>query len=80
MLNLRLASDWRRLHRSYTVVLSLVLALLSAAQDQWPLFQSFIGPHRFAHVSLALALVIALVRYLKQPALNPMQQDDAPTP
>lgn len=69
----RLVSNWRHLHRSTTVSLSMLLALLSAAQDQWPLFQSFLSPQRFAIVSLVLAISIAVFRYLEQPSLH---QDD----
>ncbi len=76
----RLAPNWRRLHRSYTVILSAVLALLSAAQDQWPLFQAFISPERFAVVALVLALVITVVRYLEQPSLRPTPTNAAPEP
>lgn len=76
-LRFRLVPNWRRLHRSYTVVLSILLALLSAAQDQWPLFQSFITPQRFATVSLVLALVIGVFRYLEQPSLRLDQHDGA---
>jgi hypothetical protein len=76
----RLASNWRRLHRSYTVILSVLLALLSAAQDQWPLFQSFITPQRFAVVSMVLALVIAVFRYLEQPSLRVSTDVEGQTP
>lgn len=78
MRSLKLAPNWRRLHRSYTVMFSVMLALLSAAQDQWPLFQSFITPKRFALVSLVLAILIAIFRYLEQPSLRPGQHDGAP--
>lgn len=74
---IRLASNWRRLHRTYTVGLSMLLALLSAAQDQWPLFQTLITPGRFALISLCIAVLIALFRYIEQPALSPKDHDGA---
>ncbi|MGB6056312.1 MAG: hypothetical protein WBG17_13860 [Burkholderiaceae bacterium] len=66
----RLVPNWRRLHRSYTVGLSLLVALLSAAQDQWPLFQAIVPPQRFAILSLVLALLIVVLRYVEQPSLH----------
>ena len=76
---LRLVPNWRRLHRTYTVGLSVLLAALSAAQDQWPLFQTFINPKHFAAVSLVLALAIAVFRYIEQPSLRP-EQHEGPQP
>lgn len=67
---IRLVPNWRRLHRSYTVNVSLLLAVLSAAYDKWPLFQSFVSPQRFAVISMILALVIAIVRYVEQRSLH----------
>ncbi|NDP58021.1 MAG: hypothetical protein GZ090_01500 [Oxalobacteraceae bacterium] len=66
----RLVQNWRSLHRSYTVNISVVLALLSAAQDQWPLFQSFINPQRFAGIALVLALAIVVMRYVEQKSIH----------
>lgn len=74
----RLAPNWRRLHRSYTVNVSLLLALISAAQDQWSLFQSFITPQRFAVIALVLALLIVVLRYVKQSSLHPSKNDEGP--
>jgi hypothetical protein len=65
-----LAPNWRRLHRSFTVMLSMLLTLLAAAQDQWPLLQSFISPQRFAKVAFALGIAIAVLRYVEQKSLR----------
>ncbi len=71
----RLAPNWRRLHRSYTVILSLLLAVLSAAQDQWPLFQNFLSPTRFAVVSMVLAVLIVVLRYVDQQSVSEGKED-----
>jgi hypothetical protein len=72
----RLAKNWRKLHRSYTVRLSVLLALLSAAQEQWPLFQPFLQPKHFAIVSASLAVAIAVFRHIEQPCTHADNDDD----
>lgn len=72
----RLVKNWRKLHRSYTVRLSVLLALLSAAQEHWPLFQSFLHPKHFAIVSACLAVAIAVFRHIDQPDTHADKDDD----
>ena len=67
---------WRRLHRSYTVILGLVLAVASAAYELLPLFRSLVAESRFAWISMALGVLIAALRYVDQPCL---QQQTNPT-
>lgn len=71
----RLTRSWRRLHRSYTVQLGLVMALLSAAYEALPLFRSMMVDASFAWISLLLGVLIAALRYVDQPCLH---QPDAP--
>jgi hypothetical protein len=53
----------------------MVLTLLSVAQLQWPLFQSFLHPKHFAVVSMILALAIAGLRHIEQPTLHETPED-----
>lgn len=66
----RLTASWRRLHRSYTVICGLALALASAAYEHLPLFQSLMPQSRFAWLSAAMGVLIALLRYVDQPCLR----------
>lgn len=67
----RLTKSWRRLHRSYTVILGLALAMTTAAHELLPLFHSLITESSFAWISMVLGLLIALLRYVDQPSLQP---------
>lgn len=78
----RLTASWRRLHRSYTVILGLVLAVASAAYELLPLFRSLVAEARFAWVSMILGVLIAALRYIDQPCLRqdaPDQNQDEPS-
>ena len=70
MPRLRLASNWRRLHRTYTFVFGLILVALSAAQGFLPLFQGVIAPQRFAFWSLGLGVLIVVLRYIDQQSVK----------
>lgn len=75
----RLVPNWRQVHRSTTVVLSILLVALSAAHDQLALFQAFISPEHFATVSLVIGVAIAVFRYIEQPALHGDTQSKEPS-
>jgi len=66
----KLTDNWRRLHRSYTVVVSLLLVVLAAAQEFLPLFAGVLTPRAFAWVSMGAGVAIALLRYVDQPCLR----------
>lgn len=65
-----LTKSWRRLHRSYTVILGLVLVVASAAYEALPLFRSLVDESRFAWISMTLGVLIAVLRYVDQPCLQ----------
>lgn len=79
MRRIRLSKSWRRLHRSYTVILGLVLAVASASFELLPLFRSIVDESRFAWISMVLGVLIAVLRYVDQPCLQqpPTAPDDA---
>ena len=66
----RLASNWRRLHRTYTFIFGLILVALSAAQGFLPLFQGVIDQKRFAYWSLGLGVLIVALRYIDQQSVT----------
>ena len=66
----RLVPNWRRIHRTTTVMLSMMLVILSAAQGNLALFQSFLTAQQFAIVSMVMGVAIAFFRYLEQPSLH----------
>jgi len=67
---IRLTRNWQRLHRSYTVVVSLSLAVLAAAVEHLPLFAGVLSPSVFAWVSMLAGVAIAVLRYIDQPCLR----------
>lgn len=66
----KLTKSWRRLHRSYTVILGLVLVVASASYEALPLFRSVVAESHFAWISMALGALIAVLRYVDQPDLQ----------
>lgn len=79
---IKLTKSWRRLHRSYTVILGLLLAVASAAYELLPLFRSVVEQSRFAWISMVLGVLIAALRYVDQPCLQQPRNtsDDAGGP
>lgn len=75
----KLTRSWRRLHRSYTVILGLVLVVVSAAYNALPLFRSMMEEASFAWISMVLGVLVAVLRYVDQPCLRqqPQAADDA---
>lgn len=65
-----LAPNWRKLHRSYTVLLGLALTLLGAIQTFLPALQGVLTERRFALLTFVLGVVITVLRYVAQPSLN----------
>jgi len=70
MRKFRLTRHWQRLHRSYTVVVSLLLAVIAAAYEHLPLFSAVLSPKAFAWISMGAGVAIALLRYIDQPCLR----------
>jgi len=66
----KLARNWPRLHRSYTVIVSLLLAVVAAAHEHLPLFAGILSARTFAWVSMIAGIAIAILRYVDQPCLR----------
>lgn len=72
---MKIVENWNKLWKSTTVLLSALLATLSAAQAVLPSLQAAIEPKQFAQITLALAVLIGALRYVSQPTLK---TDDEP--
>jgi len=70
MKGIKLTRHWQRLHRSYTVIISLLLAVIAAAYEHLPLFSAVLSPKAFAWISMGAGVAIALLRYIDQPCLR----------
>jgi len=66
----KLTRNWPQLHRSYTVIVSLVLTVVAAAHEHLPLFAGVLSARTFAWVSMGAGIAIAILRYIDQPCLR----------
>jgi len=66
----KLTCNWPRLHRSYTVIVSLLLAVVAAAHEHLPLFAGILSARMFAWLSMIAGIAIAILRYVDQPCLR----------
>jgi len=73
---MKLTRHWQRLHRSYTVIVSLLLTVVAAAHEHLPLFSGVFSPRTFAWVSMGAGVAIALLRYVDQPCLRGEHRED----
>ncbi len=69
-LPVKFTASWRRLHRSYTVIVSVALAVLGAVYEHLPLFRALVSEVGFARVSMIVGVFIAVLRYVDQPCLR----------
>jgi len=67
---MKLTRHWQRLHRSYTVIVSVLLAVVAGAYEHLPLFAQVLTPRAFAWVSMGAGVAIAVLRYVDQPCLR----------
>jgi len=72
----KLTRHWPRLHRSYTVIVSVLLAVVAAAHEHLPLFAGVLSPRVFAWVSMGSGIAIAILRYVDQPCLRGQNHGD----
>ncbi len=72
-----IVENWKKLWKSTTVLLSALLAMLSAAQLVLPSLQAAVEPKQFAQITLGLAVLIGALRYVQQQAIKP--EDQPPT-
>lgn len=71
---MKIVDNWNKLWKSTTVLLSALLAMLSAAQLVLPSLQVVLEPKLFAQVTLAVAVLIGALRYVQQQAIAPEEQ------
>lgn len=73
---MKLVSNWRKLWKSTTVVLAIILVALSAAQVALPTAQAVMDPATYAKVSAAMGILIAVLRYVQQEALKEVSAEE----
>lgn len=73
---MKIVENWNKLWKSTTVLLSVLLAMLSAAQVVLPSLQAVLEPKQFAQITLGLAVLIAALRYVAQPTLKAGEGED----
>lgn len=77
---MQIVENWNKLWKSTTVLLSALLAMLSAAQLVLPSLQAVMEPQMFAKITLALAVMIGALRYVAQQSIKPDEQQPTDQP
>ncbi|MCA3771396.1 MAG: hypothetical protein IN805_02610 [Cutibacterium sp.] len=77
---MQIVENWNKLWKSTTVLLSALLAMLSAAQLVLPSLQAVMEPKLFAQITLALAVLIGALRYVAQQSIKPDEQPPTDQP
>lgn len=77
---MQIVENWNKLWKSTTVLLSALLAMLSAAQLVLPSLQAVLDPVTFAKVTLAVAVLIGALRYVAQQSIKPDEQPPTDQP
>ncbi|MNQ65674.1 hypothetical protein D3C85_801340 [compost metagenome] len=73
---MKLVSNWKKLHKSYTVILSIVGVLVSLSEAILPsmgLIQPILDPVTYGAIMFCLSVCVAVGRYLQQASV---EQDD----
>lgn len=72
---MKLIEDWRRVHTFYSVQLAALIALFGFLQASiLPMWQAQVSPTTYATINSVLALLLFLVRLIKQgPSQEPPQ-------
>lgn len=79
-IDMQIVENWNKLWKSTTVLLSALLAMLSAAQLVLPSLQAVMEPQMFAKITLALAVMIGALRYVAQQSIKPDEQQPTDQP
>ena len=69
-LDTHLVDKWAQLHKMWSVQIAVLSALLQGVWMALPAFQYSLPPMKFVALCMALSLIIALLRLVKQPALE----------
>jgi hypothetical protein len=65
-----LVDKWSQLHKMWSVQIAVLSAILQGVWMALPAFQYSLPPMRFVALCMALSVVIAVLRLVKQPALE----------
>lgn len=69
----RLANNWKKLHKSFTVIMSFLGILLSVVEiilPQMGLIQPFLDPTTYGILMFSMTVAIGIGRYIQQDCLR----------
>lgn len=69
-MRINLAHNWKRLHKSTTVVLGLVLTVLQTLNLASPAFVRWFGQDKVDTLSVTLPILIVVLRYWQQGSVS----------
>lgn len=78
MKKLKVVSNWKSLHKSWTVILSVLGTLVGLIEVVLPhlgLIQPFLDPATYGFIMFGLTIAIAIVRYIQQESLKEKTDD-----
>lgn len=70
---MKLVSNWKKLHKSYTVILSVIGVLVSLSEAILPsmgLIQPFMDPMTYGIIMFCLSVGVAVGRYIQQASVE----------
>lgn len=73
-LKLRLVKNWNKLHKSSTVIMSIlaaVIGLIEVILPQMGLIQPFLDPATYGVLMFVMTVLIGIGRYIQQDSIKP---------
>lgn len=80
-MKLKLASNWKKLHKSFTVLLGLagsVVGLIEVILPQMGIIQPFMEPSTYGMIMFGMSVAVAVGRYIQQDCLKEKKYDQTP--
>lgn len=79
MKKVKLVNNWKKLHKSFTVIMSFLGFLLSVVEiilPQMGLIQPFLDPATYGTLMFVMTVAIGVGRYIQQDSLIPKEKQD----
>lgn len=77
-LRLRLVKNWNKLHKSSTVIMSIlatVIGLIEVILPQMGLIQPFLDPATYGILMFVMTVLIGVGRYIQQDSIKPEEKE-----
>lgn len=77
-LKLRLVKNWNKLHKSSTVIMSMlaaVIGLIEVILPQMGLIQPFLDPATYGILMFVMTVLIGVGRYIQQDSIKPEDKE-----